>query len=109
MNSIVGCTRWDTDERWTSSVNTVRMRVTGSKVFYTLTHSVSAKVKKEIEELDKKQAQGDAVPEGIKLSHRDVILITTKQMKHLCNFRIRIPYLLHPPVDPPWRQYQPMC
>ena len=64
MNSIVGCTRWGTDERWISSVNTVRMRVTCSKVFYILAHSVSAKVKKEIQELDEKQAQGDAVPEG---------------------------------------------
>ena len=66
-------------------------------------------MKREIEELDVKQAQGDAVPEGIKLSYGDAIFITTKQTKHLYNYRSQIRYLLRPPVVPAWKLYQLMC
>ena len=49
------------------------MRVTSSKVFYIFPHSVSSEAKKEIEGLDLKQAQGDAVGKGIIISDSDVI------------------------------------
>lgn len=67
MICIGVCTRWNIGGQWTSSSNMVRMRIAIKWYFTVFTCPVSPEAKKEIEELDAKEAEGDKIQEGTEL------------------------------------------